>query len=167
MNGSKVVERKSKDDTMNPALKILQALNEAERLYHRLVLLVGGVGSGKTTILQGVSKQLDVKLINTNLELSKLLIEMTGRQQTLQLPKLLENLVNCDEKNIVLDNIEILFDVTLQQDPLRLLQTISRNRNIVVSWNGFVENGKLIYAEPGHPEHRSYDAASLSIINLN
>ncbi len=152
---------------MNPALKILQALNEAERLYHRLVLLVGGVGSGKTTILQDVSKQLDVKLINTNLELSKLLIEMTGKQQTLQLPKLLENLVNCGEKNIVLDNIEILFDVTLQQDPLRILQTISRNRNIVVSWNGFVENGKLIYAEPGHPEHKSYAAANLSIISLN
>ena len=153
--------------SMIPTQKIFKALNEAEYLYHRLVLLVGGVGSGKTTILQDVSKQLDVKLINTNLELSKLLLEMTGKQQTLQLPKLLDNLVNCDEKNIVLDNIEILFDVTLQQDPLRLLQMISRNRNIVVSWNGFVENGKLIYAEPGHPEHRSYDAANLSIISLN
>ncbi|MCD6535187.1 MAG: BREX-3 system P-loop-containing protein BrxF, partial [Deltaproteobacteria bacterium] len=81
--------------SMIPAQKIFKALNEAEYQYHRLVLLVGGVGSGKTTILQDVSKQLDVKLINTNLELSKLLIEMTGKQQTLQLPKLLENLVNC------------------------------------------------------------------------
>ncbi|MCK5679332.1 BREX-3 system P-loop-containing protein BrxF [bacterium] len=153
--------------SMIPAQKILKALKEAEYLYHRLVFLVGGVGSGKTTILQDVSRHLDVQFINTNLELSKLLIEMTGKQQTLQLPKLLENLVNCDEKDIILDNIEILFDVTLQQDPLRLLQTISRNRNIVVSWNGFVENGKLIYAEPGHPEHRSYDATNLSIISLN
>ncbi len=33
---------------------ILQALNETECLYHRLVLLVGETRSGKTTVLQEV-----------------------------------------------------------------------------------------------------------------
>lgn len=150
----------------SPTQNIIQALNEAECLYHRLVFLVGGVGSGKTIILQGVSRQLDVQLINTNLELSKLLLEMTAKQRTLQLPKLLENLASGSGKNIVLDNIEILFDVDLQQDPLRLLQRISRNRKIIVSWNGIVDNGKLIYAAPGHPEYRSYDATDLLIVSL-
>ena len=158
---------KTNKPMINPTQKILQALNEAECLYHRLVFLVGGAGSGKTTVLQDVSSQLGVHLINTNLELSKLLLEMTAKQRTLQIPKLLENLASGNGKNIVLDNIEILFDVDLHQDPLRLLQKISRNRNIVVSWNGKVDKGKLIYAEPGHPEYQSYDATNLLMVSLH
>ena len=57
---------------------------------------------------------------------------------------------------VVLDNIEILFDAALRQDPLRLLQGVSRNRTIVAAWNGTLENGYLIYAASEHPEHRRY-----------
>ena len=60
------------------------------------------------------------------------------------------------ENTILLDNIEILFDVALKQDPLRLLQGLSRNKTIVVSWNGSIENDFLTYAVPGHPEYRRY-----------
>lgn len=146
---------------------VLHALHEAEYLYHRLVLLVGRTGSGKTTVLQDVCRQLDIAPINLNLELSRLMLEMTAKQRTLQLPKLLEDMVsNNDGKTIAIDNIEILFDVNLQQDPLRLLQKISRNKNIIVSWNGIVNNAKLMYAVPGHPEYRSYDSSDLLIITM-
>jgi len=95
------------------------------------------------------------------------MVEMTAKLRTLQLPKILEDLVNKkDGKTIAIDNIEILFDVNLQQDPLRLLQKISRNKNIIVSWNGIVNNGKLMYAVPGHPEYRNYDKSDLFIIPM-
>jgi chromosomal replication initiation ATPase DnaA len=149
------------------AQNVLQALNETEYLYHRLVLLVGETGSGKTTVLQKVCNNLDITLVNLNLELSQLMVEMTAKLRTLQLPKILEDLVNKkDGKTIAIDNIEILFDVNLQQDPLRLLQKISRNKNIIVSWNGIVNNGKLMYAVPGHPEYRNYDKSDLFIIPM-
>jgi len=48
--------------------------------------------------------------------------------------------------------IWILFDTELEVEPLRLLQVSSRNRTIVVSWNGSFLAGTLTYAEPGHPE---------------
>ena len=151
----------------NQTQNILQALNETEYLYHRLVLLVGETGSGKTSVLQEVCKKLGMALVNLNLELSRLMLEMTAKQRTLQLPKILEDLVHKkDQKTVVIDNIEILFDVNLQQDPLRLLQKISRNKNIIVSWNGIVNNGKLMYAVPGHPEYRSYGTSDLFIISM-
>lgn len=151
----------------NRTQDVLQALNETEYLYHRLVLLVGETGSGKTTVLEDVCRQLGITPVNLNLELSKLMLAMTAKQRTLQLPKLLEDMVsNNDGKTIAIDNIEILFDVNLQQDPLRLLQKISRNKNIIVSWNGIVNNAKLMYAVPGHPEYRSYDRSDLLIIMM-
>ncbi len=149
---------------MTNSEKIAASLSEVENLYHRLIFLVGETCSGKTITLQGLSQHLDLQPINVNLELSEQLLELTAKQRTLQLPRLLEDLVSDKGKTIILDNIEILFDVDLQQDPLRLLQRISRNRNIVVAWNGCVANNKLVYAEPGHPEYRSYTATDFVIV---
>jgi hypothetical protein len=68
---------------------------------------------------------------------------------------------------VVLDNLEILFDRELKQDPLRLLQGISRNRSVVASWNGIVDSGRLLYAEPGHPEYRCYEQVDTLIVNMD
>jgi len=57
---------------------------------------------------------------------------------------------------VLLDNIEILFDVHLKQDPLRLLQGLSRNRTVVAAWNGSIVDGHMTYAVPDHPEYRRY-----------
>jgi len=57
---------------------------------------------------------------------------------------------------ILLDNTEIIFDVGLKQDPLRLLQGLSRNKTVVAAWNGTIVEDFLIYAAPAHPEYRRY-----------
>jgi len=147
--------------------KIMQVLESTETLYHRLVLLVGASGSGKTSILRNFCAESNRDVVNVNAELSKRLLEMTDRQRTLHLPQLLEQIVNSGGNTAVLDNLELLFDVSLKHDPLRLLQHIARNRNVIAAWNGWVDHGKLIYAEPDHPEYREYNAQELLIVNLN
>lgn len=137
--------------------KIKQSLQAAEGLYHRLVLLVSETGSGKTGVLRAIAENLDTDVININLALSAELLELTAKQRALRLPGILAQLVDKTPSTVVLDNLEILFDKELKQDPLRLLQGISRNRSVVASWNGKTTGGKLLYAETGHPEYRSYD----------
>jgi hypothetical protein len=39
--------------------------------------------------------------------------------------------------------------------------------NIVASWNGIMNSGRLSYAEPGHPEHRSYDSVDALIVGMD
>ena len=146
--------------------RIKQSLGQAETLYHRLVLLVGESGSGKTAALRAVAGELGTKLINVNLALAAKLIELTERQRTLHLSALFGSVVEESGTVALLDNIEILFDHGLRQDPLRLLQGVSRNRCVVASWNGAVAGSKLTYAETGHPEYRSYDAAEALIVNM-
>jgi hypothetical protein len=146
--------------------KIIDSLNAAEGLYHRLVLLVGSSGSGKTAVLQGIASKFGTKVVNVNLELCLLMLEMTERKRALGLTGLLDQIIGTDSDTVVLDNLEILFDVDLKQDPLRLLQGISRNKRVVASWSGTTAGGKLIYAEPGHPEYRNYEIADLVTVSM-
>lgn len=138
--------------------KIKRSLQTVEGLYYRLVLLVGEAGSGKTGVLRDVAEEFGLSVVNVNLALSGELLELTAKQRSLRLPGILDQIAGQAQSPVVLDNLEILFDKGLQQDPLRLLQGISRNRTVVASWNGTMNSGKLLYAETGHPEYRSYDS---------
>ncbi len=135
--------------------QILRKVEQAATLYYRLLLVVAPAGAGKTIALRDVRDRTGAPLLNVNLELSRRMLELTGRQRALQLPQILREIVsNGGRETILLDNIEVLFDIGLKQDPLRLLQGLSRNRTIVAAWNGSVANGFLTYATPDHPEYR-------------
>ena len=135
---------------------VLARIDGAKALYHRLILVAAPSGAGKTEALRGVAERTGARLVNLNLELSRRMLDLTGRERALRMPDLFDEVVGRDEPLVLLDNIEILFDVSFEQDPLRLLQGVSRNRTIVAAWNGTLENGYLTYAAPEHPEHRRY-----------
>lgn len=146
--------------------KLCRAIAQVEDLYHRLVLLTAPAGQGKTAALRKLAQQDGCSYININLELSRRLLELTERQRLLKTPQVLREVVETVSAQIVLlDNLELLFDQTLKQDPLRLLQGISRNLTVVAAWNGTVENGFLTYARIGHPEYRAYPARELFIVS--
>ncbi len=145
---------------------VLARIEQAGALYHRLILLVAPPGAGKTEALRHVAQQVGAPLINVNLEISRLLLDLTERQRALQLPRLLGDLLETTKAEVILlDNTEILFAPSLRQDPLRLLQGLSRNRTVVATWNGSVKGGRLVYAETGHPEHQSYPVQDLLVVS--
>ena len=137
--------------------QIMRKVKQAEELYHRLILVVALAGAGKTTALQDVRDRTGAPLVNVNLELSRRMLELTEHQRALQLPRLLREIVsNGDDEMILLDNIEVIFDVSLKRDPLRLLQGLSRSKTLVAAWNGTIVEDSLTYAAPAHPEYRRY-----------
>ena len=147
--------------------QIMRKVEQATAAYHRLVLVVGPASTGKTTALQAVRDRSGARLVNVNLELSRRMLDLTQLQRSLRLPRLLQEIAsNGGGKTVLLDNIEVLFDVALQQDPLRLLQGISRNRIVVAAWNGSIAKGVLTYAVPGHPEYRCYPSGDLLVASL-
>jgi ATPase family protein associated with various cellular activities (AAA) len=146
--------------------QIMHQLSQVVALYHRLVLVVAPSGAGKTAALREVAAQTNGHYINVNLELSRRLLDLPQRQWPLQAPRLLEDIVQGDrEQVILLDNIELLFDVALQLHPLRCLHTLARQRTMVTAWNGTVTNGFLTYAAPGHPEYCRYPLANLLVVS--
>ncbi len=156
---------------------VMQKISEVNELYFRLILLVGPSGCGKTKLLQELSTLTSAPLINVNLELSRVLLDLSERQRVLQLARILSKIVaeqaprrcstDVGSDLVLLDNIEILFDRHLKQDPLRLLQGLSRNKTIIATWNGNIKDGHIIYAEAGHPEYRRYPACDFLSVSMD
>ena len=141
-------------------------------------------GAQAGTQLSAYTAQPGAPLVNVNLELSRRMLALSVRQRALQLPRLLQDVcassVERQASNLLLlDNLEILFDVKLKHDPLRLLQGLSRNKTIVAAWPGEIRTEHrglmtessanidsalstqssalyLTYAVPDHPEYRRY-----------
>src|SRR5260370_13880113 len=148
--------------------EIRQQLVGVSELYSRLLVVVGLAGSGKTASLREFAAAGPHPIINIGEEVSRALLDLNERQRILQLPKLLDEIASLHEEELlILDNTEILFATALQQDPLRLLQGLSRNRTIVASWFGTIEGQELTHAVPNHPEYRRYPVRDLLLIAAN
>ena len=146
--------------------RVIRRIGQAAELYHRLVMLVAPAGAGKTAALQDVHERTMAPLVNVNLELSRRMLDLTERQRALQLPRLLAEIVGASAADVVLlDNVEVLFDVSLKQDPLRLLQGLSRNKTVVAAWSGTIDGEHMVYATPDHPEYKRYPLRDFLVVN--
>jgi hypothetical protein len=129
-------------------------------------MLVAPAGAGKTAVLQDVHERTAAPLVNVNLELSRRMLDLTERQRALQLPRLLAEIVAASAADVILlDNVEVLFDVSLKQEPLRLLQGLSRNKTVVTAWSGSIDGEHMLYATPDHPEYRRYPLRDFLVVN--
>lgn len=147
--------------------KILGKVAEAESLYHRLVVVVGGAGAGKTNVVRQLAARFVAPAINVNLELSRRLMDVAVGRRPLEVSRFLNQIVSADNSRyVILDNTEMLFHPDLQTDPLKLFQNLSRNRTVVASWNGSIDDGDLVYAAPGWPEYRRYPAGDVVTVCL-
>jgi hypothetical protein len=145
--------------------QIEDVLPRTSDAYYRLILAVGPARLGKTAALAEISARHNWPRLNVNLRISEKLLELTHRQRAVRVAGILDDIVREEGSDVVLlDNIELLFAAELAQDPLRLLQSLSRNRTIVAAWPGTFDGKSLTYAEPGHPEARRYSTPQAVIV---
>ena len=146
--------------------RVIKRIGQAGGQYYRLVIVVAPAGAGKTAALQDVHERTAAPLVNVNLELSRRMLDLTERQRALQLPRLLTEILCASSADVVLlDNVEVLFDVSLKQDPLRLLQGLSRNKTVVAAWSGSIDGEHMVYATPDHPEYKRYPLRDFLVVN--
>ncbi len=142
-----------------PMLTRLDRLvDEIAALHSKLILLVGRPGCGKSALLAELANQRGMKVMNVGAVLGKRLAALAQRQRALQANVAMRELADeyASGDLVLLDNIELLFDQSLKLDPLDLLKRHAHARRVVAVWPGELRDGRLSYAEMGHPEYQDY-----------
>lgn len=153
--------------------EVISKMNDVTMMYHRLVMLVGQPGSGKTRVLKEVERLTGAPRVNVSLEMSKRLLNFSQKERSLRAAAVFEDMLSGLRRengssfgSVLLDNIEALFDVSLALNVMHLLQKVSRNTTLVVAWSGRVKDGFLTYAQPGHAEYQRYASEGLVVVEV-
>ncbi|GAE27479.1 hypothetical protein JCM9140_3627 [Halalkalibacter wakoensis JCM 9140] len=132
-------------------LTILQSeIDALESRWYKLIFYA----VKRTDNVEYLSKKFDIPYVNVNLVLSEKLKDLSKAKYPLYVEDILSDYFQqVNSEWFWLGNIEILFDKQLHINPVRLLENQSKRYKLIVSWPGVLEENKLIYAEPGHPEY--------------
>ena len=143
--------------------KLSALLNDLGSLNSKLLLIAGPSSSGKTEILQIIAHSNGITVLNVGAELGARLANIPVRQRRLQATTILRELADKHAVSdlLLMDNIEILFDGSLQLDPPDMLKHHAHAKRVVAVWPGDVRMDRLTYAEMGHPEHQDYSLAGV------
>ena len=138
--------------------RLEQHVDEIAALHSKLILLVGRPGCGKSALLAALANRRGMKVMNVGAALGRRLAAMPQRQRALQANVAMRELADeyASGDLVLLDNIELLFDRALKLDPLDLLKRHAHARRVVAVWPGELRDGRLSYAEMGHPEYQDY-----------
>ena len=135
----------------------------------KLVLLIGPPRSGKSNLLEKLAVHRQARILSVSAALGRKLLTVPSPQRHLQAADLLKELSDefVSQGLSLLDNIELLFDRTLQLSPLDLLKRHAHGRRVVATWPGELQEGRLSFAANGHPEHRDYGVNGLVTFKVN
>ena len=139
-------------------LRLEQLVGEIGVLHSKLILLIGLPRAGKTALLGEFGKRVDAELLNVGSALGRRLAAIPQKNRHLQAGGILRELADQHARRdlLLVDNIELLFDSTLQLNPLDLLKRHAHTRRVVAVWPGGLREHRLTYADMGHPEQQDY-----------
>jgi chloramphenicol 3-O-phosphotransferase len=138
--------------------KLDRLVEETASLNSKLVLLIGSPRSGKSGLLVRLSERRKTQILNVGAVLGRQLVAIPNTRRHLQAAELLKELADQAAAHglLLIDNIELLFDRTLQISPLDILKRHAHARRVIAVWPGELREDRLSYATTGHPEHQDY-----------
>lgn len=150
---------------------------EAEKLIYRITEAVAAAKSKRNKLIivnakkaafQKAIAAIGLDSINLNLLLSEKLLEIPVSKRSRIVDSFIKDIIKSNNMNtLALSHYELLFLPELKQDPIRLFEDLSKERVILIVWEGRYENNSLYYAEPWHREYREYKDLDAIIVQGN
>jgi hypothetical protein len=142
-------------------------IRHAASARHRLVLVVGEAGSGKSAFLQSIAAAHAMQFLSLGEPLGIRLLETSPRTRPLIIEDAVRQLIDGTRAGVCMDGTDILFNPALRCDPLRLACSISQNTFVAYSLTGRIEGKRFVRGYPDHPEFYSEELPSVPIITLD
>ena len=148
--------------------KLERLIGEIGDLNSKLVLLVGASRSGKTKLLRELGLKLNIDPLNVGLELGRRLAATPINKRGFSAGELLREIADKERTDdpLLLDNLELLFEKSLQINPLDLVKRLAHSKRVVAVWPGEARGDRLIYADMSHPEHRDYSRDGVVVLEI-
>jgi adenylate kinase family enzyme len=126
---------------------------------HKLLLLIGRPGSGKSKFLYNYSKEKGIPILNLDNILGEKIPE--GKDANYVYAFTHGFLSTYTPEEILLDKKKILYQKDSNIDLLDFLRELSQSKTVVATWNGYTENGKLIHVCDAIGRTVEYDLAEI------
>lgn len=140
--------------------KITEAISEVTLKRNKLII----VNAKKVDFEKAISA-IGLECINLNLLLSEKLLEIPFSKRRKNVDVFIKDIIRSNNMNtLALSNYELLFLSELKQDPIRLFEDLSKERIIIIAWEGMYQNNSLYYAKPWHKEYREYNDLDAIIV---
>jgi hypothetical protein len=148
--------------------RLERLIGEINDLNSKLILLVGQSRSGKTQLLRQVGAKLNIEPLNIGLELGRRLAATPNSKRGFSAGELLREIADTErtDRPLLLDNLELLFEPSLQINPLDLVRRLAHSKRIVAVWPGELRGDRLVYADMSHPEHRDYSLDGVVLLEI-
>ena len=137
-------------------------------LNTKLILLVGPSRSGKTQLLRQLGDKLSIEPLNVGMELGRRLAATPNSKRGFSASQLLREIADKQptQDPLLLDNLEVLFEPSLQINPLDLVRRLAHVKRVVAVWPGELHGDRLVYADMSHPEHRDCSRDGVVVIEI-
>lgn len=138
--------------------QLKDAIEKAKENENKLILIVGLPGSGKSKLIHEYSKDSGIPILD---------LDNIFKDTTNNIAEVMDNfLVTYNKDVLLLDNKKILYAKDSNIDMLSFLKNLAKKLIVVATWNGKVDNNKLIHIRSKLPTDLTYslDNEQLTII---
>lgn len=138
--------------------QLKDAIEKAKENENKLILIVGLPGSGKSKLIHEYSKDSGIPILD---------LDNIFKDTTNNIAEVMDNfLVTYNKDVLLLDNKKILYAKDSNIDMLSFLKNLAEKLIVVATWNGKVDNNKLIHIRSKLPTNLTYslDNEQLTII---
>ena len=138
--------------------QLKDAIEKAKENENKLILIVGLPGSGKSKLIHEYSKDSGIPILD---------LDNIFKDTTNNIAEVMDNfLVTYNKDVLLLDNKKILYAKDSNIDMLSFLKNLAEKLIVVATWNGKVDNNKLIHIRYKFPSDLTYslDNEQLTII---
>lgn len=152
--------------------QVAEALCIVSSDRHKLVILLGEHGAGKTALLKRVAKEVEGEYFNLNLCLTERLLALprTKYDDGVTVHRIIDELcddLSPDGRPLLVDNVEILFSPELGRiNPVDTFKRVSRQRPVVLALPARRQGARAEYSMLGHQDHMSIPLENYTVIEV-
>ena len=128
-----------------------------------LVLVI----NSPTQIIRSARETEGLTYLELSEQLCERLLPLSCNDRSRHVSDIIAQMLNGIASDVVwLDRIQVLFEPTLELDPLRQLQELARLKPIVAIWPGQITEQFLTFSVPGRDDYQSYSANDLANVPI-